>query len=443
MSNIFDLVDTMKDKSFGMSDHETLKLLASVIGPNIKYSYEIENDFIHVDYPDSAATEQDEGHESDETQEEKKQCNESKIKRYVLTSNRLKADFSNVLVRQCNGVVLDSEWNIISLPPPMFCPKFKYNKINKTLGDYHIYKIKDGTTITLYYFNNKWSMSTTNGYDVSDFKWIGDKTYMEHFSTLMEKYDGFTFDSLDRNLSYTFGFRVNDFHPFGESEGIWFIRSFDTVMKEISNNFLINGKKVIQVQEMENYNINKKTFNWLMNNNREAMNNYLESKTNKNPFIHYGYVLRSKTQENPDIVLESELLKFIRKCVYNIPRLSFITHENRLSYIILREFLSTKTRQDFIAVFSPKFDAEFTKLKSRFDIVVEDLIKILSMKGYRNDVFKMDTPYNEILTALCTSIESNTKLFPFDQNISSIITDHIITTKFINLYFPLLTKNFE
>jgi hypothetical protein len=96
-----------------------------------------------------------------------------------LTSNRLKADFDRELTRACNGVVFEyPSWRVLSVPTPMFNPRFRATDVSENMNSYSIYKIKDGTTVTMYYYNDQWCLSSTNGFDVSGYQWMGPSTYM-------------------------------------------------------------------------------------------------------------------------------------------------------------------------------------------------------------------------------------------------------------------------
>ena len=82
----------------------------------------------------------------------------------------------------CNGTVIDTvKWRIMSVPPIAFNKRQTPDLIETyyNQGLYDVLKVIDGTVVTIYYWNCKWNISTSNSYDVSEFYWIGDLNYSE------------------------------------------------------------------------------------------------------------------------------------------------------------------------------------------------------------------------------------------------------------------------
>ena len=128
-----------------------------------------------------------------------------------------------LLFNECNGLIIDANnLKILALPPQSFRSNVDTEKITKYLNKdlYDVFLIEDGTTINLYYWSpsNSWRISTARSYDCNNTKW-GDITYSEIISELLLINNITTdefYNSLDKNTSYTFGFKHASMHPFRE-----------------------------------------------------------------------------------------------------------------------------------------------------------------------------------------------------------------------------------
>lgn len=174
--------------------------------------------------------------------------------RFILSSNRHKANFDIPFVRQCNGVILAIEeidnnlkCRLLTVPPNDFNPKFNQTELIKLVsqGCYKIYEIQDGTTVNIFYDPNyiesenitqlvvnendnetpkikalkiyrrgKWIYSTKNAFDVNSMVWRG-FNYKRVIDDVLKNYS-LDFDKLSKNKTYTIGFKHPAFHPFGQ-----------------------------------------------------------------------------------------------------------------------------------------------------------------------------------------------------------------------------------
>lgn len=130
--------------------------------------------------------------------------------------------------KECSGLVLlydptsNVEWSILVLPLPT--PRMIYNKqlndgtLPKQLfldyyrGNYEVTPIIDGTILHLYWFDGKWRLSSTRGYDVGDLRFVGNLTFMQ---ALIDRSD-IEHDELNKNWVYSISLRVFDFHKFDQ-----------------------------------------------------------------------------------------------------------------------------------------------------------------------------------------------------------------------------------
>jgi hypothetical protein len=119
------------------------------------------------------------------------------VGRIVLSSmHRPGPQYSNapILHAECKGVVIDAQtWRIISLPPRNFSLNPPHAEVDSLLarGLYDIVRVDEGTLVTLHTWQHpvegqSWCLSTSNGYDVSSLRWMGELTYAEAFFSLME-----------------------------------------------------------------------------------------------------------------------------------------------------------------------------------------------------------------------------------------------------------------
>jgi hypothetical protein len=159
--------------------------------------------------------------------------------------------------------------------------------------------MNDGTIVSLYYYDNKWRISTTRGYDMGASKWLSTKTYDEIVAIVLQKYD-ISFDELDQSKYYTIGFHHPEYHPFMNEITAWSVSSRNKIDK------LPQQPQVTFPSTFTNEQI----LNALHNNNHGAMRNYLSFGK-----IHYGYILR---YNDSNIILESDLFQNIKYIYYKI-----------------------------------------------------------------------------------------------------------------------------
>ena len=82
------------------------------------------------------------------------------------------------MISKYNGLIIDMDtWNILCSPQNsfidvMFARQQDLEQLWKK-NVYDVYKLNDGTTINLYWYKSKWTMSTTKGMEMNDIKWIG------------------------------------------------------------------------------------------------------------------------------------------------------------------------------------------------------------------------------------------------------------------------------
>lgn len=443
VNNLSDLLVNLRANVPNSLATDSLEYLQELVGNDIKIRWEIcESNHIQNTAPVAR-----EGRFSS--------LHEKTLSRVLLTSDRCKSDFSREIVRLCNGLVLDSQWNVKSLPSQMFNPKYKKSEISKNISEYNIYKIEDGTTVTLYY-DKKWCLSTTNGFDVSNYQWMGNYTYWEAFMDVAKLYPKFNLDSLDRNTSYTIGFRHHEFHPLnGEKNKMWLVQSCNlSKLNEPDPVICVDRSPTIgiPVQIAVNFDKSIKLENimkYLINKNNAALDLYLKSDAEKN--IHYGYVLRCHSSNviNPafnNVVLESELLKTIRTLIYNLPRRNAgftITAPKRKEYVALRSYLNITMKTKFMRLF-PQLAEKYDYYDSVFAKLLLRVLSLLRKRNNRDSLNDRSTGADELsnrinLTAsnLIKDIEQ-CKINPLSPYAPNIVEDYLMRNEYLELYSTCL-----
>lgn len=134
---------------------------------------------------------------------------------YMLSFN-YDADFSNTLIRQANGIILEKNTNKLlhySFPKCYegleddFLEKTIKNEIENS-DDFVIELYFDGSMIKLYYYDGVWNVSTSKHLLAKENKWTSKKSFDILFKEAIEvtystEYEDFL-DKLDKNYCYTF-----------------------------------------------------------------------------------------------------------------------------------------------------------------------------------------------------------------------------------------------
>ncbi|SIP85882.1 Hypothetical protein PACV_167 [Pacmanvirus A23] len=441
-ANLVELCERLRENTVGMTTDKSLEYLHSLVGKDIKIKYEV--------------TKKGETNDSGKNAKQSRYAHlsGSTVSRVQLTADRLKSNFSNELVRTCNGVVLDcSTWNVLSMPTAMFNPKFRFTDVAENISNYTVYEIKDGTTVTLYWFEkeSKWCISTTNGFDVSNYKWMGNSTYMDTLLEVTKLYPDFSFDKLSKETSYTIGFRHNNFHPLlTDTAKMWLIQSCNlkSMTVETNTNIGIPLQTTATLPKLEK----KSLLKWMLTRNENSLTRYINSVRDgsKTPEIHYGYVLRNTSfGANSNIILESELLKQIRSHMYNLPKIGrtevVVSAEGRMEYAVLRAYLSLQ-KYVFLNLF-PQFSDNYRKYDALFNKLSNRVVAALRNRNTREIVFNSlkhsssDRNLDKVAVTIIRDIEDCGRINVMDSQGPGIVLDFITNKNYLDLYYScLVTK---
>jgi len=395
---------------------DTFQYLQSIIGPHIKISSDTSSDTPVItralgtkpfDY-----------------------LNAKKVNRVILTVDQTRADFTKLLSQQCNGVVFSYPgWDFLSVPSPRFDRKAKLKTLD--LKEYNVYTINDGTTVTLYWYippngEGKWCLASSKGMDIGDYRWMGAKTYMQAIMEVAAQYPEFKLDKLNKRMCYTLGFRHHDFHPLlADKSAMWAIQTFDRTNKKL-------GRPNIGIPVQEPVQLPIQTIGYMMSMNQSALVNY-QSKGE----IHYGYILKSKIAGKANVIVESELYRYIRRTVYHLTKNPSVTisPDNRAEFVALRAFVYPGNKQTFLAIF-PQFSYKFAEYELFFKQVEKTIISKLKNPGL--DI--KDDKQGCLSKALAAHITKTTKIDPGSESSASIIQDFVKSPAHLPAFLACFTK---
>ena len=291
----------------------------------------------------------------------------------------------NIYMQESNGLIIErNTWRLLVVPPRTLRANIDTKSANKFLhqGLYHIYRAEDGTTFNMYYYNNKWTISTSKGYDMNDVKW-DDLTYEQLITDCLSNIGlsyGTFIKSLDKTKCYSFGFKHPNFHRFYGGTApvykLWFIQYVDLNPK--SETYLWAFDKYpynhIPNQELAEYEppINMKD---LYMNATNALNNF-----RYNGDVNYGYILRSvnfgTTLSHSDLYIESSLMKTIRKFWYDNYTID-ACHKNgwkKEKVVTMFGFLDSNT--ELFRILFPQYNDTLNDYGEKLNILSDEMVSL-------------------------------------------------------------------
>lgn len=376
---------------------------------------------------------------------------EHKQRRFIFShakSLRFKGEIDNV-ISECNGLVClydygaEVPWSLLARPVNTFRTGVNARYINRHLDKYTVYKVNEGTTVTLYYYNDSWRIASSRGYDVTDLTWNKKSTYSQTLKEVLYKYSIGSEDfyaALDTSASYVFGFKHPGFHPFYEGLNIgiynfWFIQKFHSKsgfmkMDEELKDLCVDEQSVVKTPD---------DIHSLFARLGDSLDTFQQSKK-----VLYGYILRTDSKqvsmESRNIFLESRLLKTIRNLFYHS---KYLKDSNELKldrekYIVAHHFLNEKTHKTFIELF-PQYGSEFTKYENIYKILIKELTRIYTKPDSKDSEF---SPFAKKIANIINkkvSIRSNTP--SLEHLLSTFILDPAFLTTFYTLRWDFSSED--
>jgi hypothetical protein len=367
--------------------------------------------------------------------------------RVIFYLDRRCANFKNPMVRECNGLVLeyfkDKGWTVLVVPPQAFnlnqiSIKYLFELYNS--GVYNVYEALDSTIVNLYYYEDKWCLSTTKGYDSSNFNLCGNKTYMDVFNFILNhKYKDFSYDNLEKHISYTFSLRYAPYHIFIETKSNYDSNTSIELIQAINCYTLrpsydgvtgINTQTIVKVKD--------RNLNTLLNNVKNAFSRFDKNtkmcNTKIKPF--YGYILRTSNASVPDeyknIYLESSLMKLIRNGIYKNNEALRNLDYNKVAYSL---YMNRSYFDKYKIVFS-QFETKFNQIQSLVDQLTSSIG--LSLK---HELETENSDINNFIQMIILDMKSNNIISNQNNDISeSVIYDYIYNKKYQKELYDLLFK---
>lgn len=313
-----------------------------------------------------------------------------------LKRNQLGIDYSNPIITECNGLVLqyaDSKWSPLAIPTPNCTQsKISMNKVDSYFQRkrYQIYEVLDATIINVYFHEGAWKIATSRGYDVTHFPLSGDHSYSEAFNSIAAaKYPKFSFNQLDPNYCYTFALRWNEFHCFNETKHI-------PLAKHNSNDYIklikASDLKTLKDLDLTWLNIslpiyhpvdikNASSLSVLSTYSKNAYAKYAKGyETNNFKFKPlYGYILRATGSnikcEYQNIMLTSSLYNLIKQGLYNKASAS-------LNEMIVHMFVQQRRKEQFKVIFD-QYKPTFDKLEGLVLTIGQVVDKLITDQDYQ------------------------------------------------------------
>ena len=436
--------------------------------------------------------------------------NEGRMCLYVSKKNRFNYERDNTLIKY-GGTVIDISDH--TKPKILVKGHFSYisninptdvqNNMNSDM--YDVYHLDDGTTVRFYYWapSDKWCISTPRNHDSTDYK-CGEQTYKSLISDILvntyhTSWDKFC-EELDKNMSYTFGFKHSSIHPFLEGQSsliskMWFIHSFlsETGSMILTENSLSNDNTHTNYEEKyEKTEKNEEKYTELYTEKSEDFQEYKAPEENntfdkfnipnqkkvnitdiKSAFkllsnaykefllhktVFYGFLFVSKTGTVENIILESSLLRNIRNLIYHpqykINNTSFNHDVINTTFNVAYHYLSINHKQIFINLF-PQYNNMYCSLDKITGMISDCVINLYNTKSssvmsdvdYENNLIDSAelNPYiNSAAAIIYSNIIKKYNLVVSDFYNTKVITSYIHDIQFILFYvkiFEYITQN--
>ncbi len=401
--------------------------------------------------------------------------------RMMFIGNRFKSDFTNPITAECNGAIYefnttDFTFKPLVIPTNLFnSQKLVKNNIATLYkeGKYNVFPVMDGTILNLYYYKNRWRISTNKAYDATDLLFCDGKTYGNILEELMSySHNNLKMEELDTSHCYTILIKYSKFHFFNshkDTNKIVIMRSVNLSTAQITWNTDIgisNSKECVAWKPLNN-------------NIQTSINKFKKECNNINykPFL--GVILRAVDSSVPieyrDILIESNLMSTIRNFIYNFTFTKTLKYHDSLdfnntgqciadsNYYNLMEinklhiFLQRKN-STFLSLF-PQFKHEFnnynlfiiflTKLIMRNYTSLYKQIEGIDIKNTEHiTLFPVDE-HNEFeyniklknLTIIMVSFIKDKKINIMSPEGWDILYDFLINIKYVDYYYSYLFKS--
>lgn len=361
------------------------------------------------------------------------------LRRVIISRHNNTTDLSSALTRQCSGLVLeydDGDWRILSVPAPALARNASVKLIN--MADYDVYKVTDGTVATAYYYGDMWRFSSANGWDITDYKWIGEQTYGEIIdeclSASCEAGTEFNFNALNPDKSYTFGFSHPAFHFFNRGgPNAWFIHSA-----------IMGDSEVVISRNAEEMGITAQVPIEQPMTLKDIIIALASSRTAPSivdPCL--GFIMRHKehvvgSEAFANILLESSLLRVARSSIYKLRNTNVtIDHNNRLRYSLLRLFLREGDRTSHARYF-PQHALIFDEFASVFAAFSRKVLRACKSATAAKTIAQSKDPADAFASYMARQIRLQGDIQVFSPDAGNLVYDFLLNIQHVDTYYSIL-----
>jgi hypothetical protein len=249
-------------------------------------------------------------------------------------------DYANGLV----FAIIDDKCKILSVPTRE-CTIVKdlpqSSNIQEDHDEFKIYPILDGCNLTMY-FDHEWRFSTTRSIDIRDMKWRG-HSYREIINDMIK----IDYDKLNKHYCYHLRMKNNKLHPYRPNVNFVALQSTYDLVNMAPVDCAIDGIASV----VPNSDPKKRVF---------------------------GCIIKYTDPNKPDIMWESDLRRFIKKCVYDTPNIENDSYKkivfelyNKENFYVIYNYMDKVNREKFKQLFP-----SFAPIYESVDKVIADTISL-------------------------------------------------------------------
>jgi hypothetical protein len=336
---------------------------------------------------------------------------------------------------EANGIIFDEEWNLLCMPLFNYNNSVNFEELKTMVANYEysVYSSNDSTIVNLYYDKDKWNIGTSKGISVNNIK-FNNMTYMDMFKDTITSYfnnsviteeslllnddeflklmdleksqndkqkifDDF-WNKLDKDLTYTLGFRHPNIHKFAsihiQPYFVYFIQSYN--------------RKTMKSTELNDINLPYQVkinidLDEMVRNAKNAYENFIMK--GKKPI--FGYILR----------------KNIKNILYNIPSVVKIHKMDQFKSMVLYNYLNHKMRPILLSLFS-----NFMEEINRIDIIINILVSNII-----NYNINSDNKFSKITDKFHSQLKDKVAI---NENNFNIIKDFIFNNENLEILYDII-----
>ena len=282
---------------------------------------------------------------------------------------------------KCRGHIFDMDNKVLVCNPQRGSVTYNEFKDNVPFKYCVVEENIEGTLINLYYYNNRWNVSTKFSINADESRFRSVKTYRQVFDSVFDwkKYE----NNLDKKFTYSFvlSFKDNKLVTPINNTVLHHIETINNVTNE--NVFIdigIKHPKIIHIDNSIN-GINKYI-------NISSYDN-LEKKLEKLNYTERGYMLYSKDRKYRASMLNPKYLKV----------LNMIKDQSDVNYLCFESAYYKKNKGDIVK-YLPEYHNKFNNIELEFKSFIKNLYDIY-VKKY---CFKQEVTYNNKISKLLSAI---------------------------------------